>query len=295
MNKKISIIIPTMANRFEDLNNCLKSIYNSTYTNFEVIVINNTGDLNYPNKILQKFPQIKIIEMTKNTAIYGFNIGFANSEGDYILGIDDDCTLRKDTLINAVNVFEKLSSDVMILTAYVYNPILKKYIDENSKNQTNRLSFSDGASFYRKDLFYQVGFFDEDFFCWQHSDDLAIRTLKKGYRIYFDKSVIINHHDKVNYKLRINRSFYDPRNSVYVIIKNFSLIFWPILILRNFISIIRMPIRQRHILALLIGLAGYTVGWLTFFIPLKKRNIPSISLQFKFLKYYLSNKHPQNY
>lgn len=288
----ISVVIPAGLSREKELIRCLSSIYKSSYKNYEIIVVNNSTNSDLLVKINKIYPKVKTIELIVNTGIYGFNVGFANAQGDYILGIDDDCGLRKNTLENIVKTFKIKPKNVLVIAGYLYNPIYKFFYESQKSNMTNRFSFADGGSAYKRELFQKVGYFDHDFFCWQHSDDLAIRLLNRGYKINFEKSVVIDHYEQKR-GLRPIRAFLDSRNAVWFNLKHFSFFMIPFLIFRNLISISLLPIKQKSLRAFFIGVVGYITGWLTFYKPLKNRHVVSFDLQKKFLRYYLFNTHPQ--
>lgn len=92
----VSVIIPTY-NRFKYLLNTIKSIKEQTYTNIEIIVVNDCStekeyyDYNWDNNV-------KIIHLDKNSktlmgyacAGYVRNKGIEKSSGKYIAFCDDD-------------------------------------------------------------------------------------------------------------------------------------------------------------------------------------------------------------
>lgn len=292
---KISIVILAGKNRKAELLRCLRTIYLSTYKNFEVIVVDNSCNSELSIDINRTFSKVKIIKMLINTGIYGFNIGFANSKGDYLLGIDDDCGIRKDTLRNVVKVYKHKPSYVAVISSNIYNPLYKYYITQNyvDKDIKNLYSFADGGSVFKKEIFEKVGYYDNDFFCWQHNDDLAIRMLNKGYKINFEKTIIIDHYEKKR-TFRPDFAYLSFRNFVWFNIKHFSPFFWPLLFFRNIVSFVRLPLIQKTPLACLYSLLGYLTGIITCYKAFKKREVVSLGVQKKFLKYYLFNEHLQD-
>lgn len=93
----VSVIIPSF-NRFVFLLNALESVKNQTYTNIEIIVINdNSDDENYYS-YNWKDNNVKIIHLEKNSKkIFGYgcvgyvrNIGLKQSNGKWIAFCDDD-------------------------------------------------------------------------------------------------------------------------------------------------------------------------------------------------------------
>jgi glycosyltransferase involved in cell wall biosynthesis len=95
----VSVIIPTY-NRYELLLNCIRSVLNQTYTNFEIIVINdNSTDKRYYSGVLEKFPKTRVIhldinqrEKYKKTYAQGKvrEYGIKIALGEWIAFLDDD-------------------------------------------------------------------------------------------------------------------------------------------------------------------------------------------------------------
>lgn len=116
MNYLISVIISTY-NRYDQLLNAIESVQNQTYSNIELIIVNDfSNDPNY--KILtEKFKihnNIKIINLDKNNCSrnklgfpscgYVRNQGFKIAKGDYIAIIDDDDYWLPDKLEKQMNI-----------------------------------------------------------------------------------------------------------------------------------------------------------------------------------------------
>ena len=86
----ISVIVPTF-NRPEMLKETLKSIFNQTYQNFEIVVINDGGE--NVSDLIRKFQdhRIKYIEHEKNRGMAAArNTGIKIARGKYIALLDDD-------------------------------------------------------------------------------------------------------------------------------------------------------------------------------------------------------------
>ena len=69
---KVYIIILNW-NGLEDTLECLASVYKSDYCNFEVIVVDNASSDNSVNIIREAYPQVILIENTKNLGFTGGN------------------------------------------------------------------------------------------------------------------------------------------------------------------------------------------------------------------------------
>jgi glycosyltransferase involved in cell wall biosynthesis len=118
---KVSILVPTF-NRSCLLKDCLKSILNQTYKNFEIIIINDasTDDTEI---VVEKIndPRIKYYKNKKNQgSLYGDRIHFKRFYSEIMSGElfcylpDDDLWLFEDHLEKAVELFRQ-DSDLSIV------------------------------------------------------------------------------------------------------------------------------------------------------------------------------------
>lgn len=92
-NPLVSIIVPTY-NGEEYLNECLQSIFDQTYKNLEVIIIDdNSHNKFYVKNIAAKFSnlKIKIVMLKSNQGVANaMNIGIKNSKGKFINWLSHD-------------------------------------------------------------------------------------------------------------------------------------------------------------------------------------------------------------
>lgn len=98
-NKLVSIIIPSKDNP-EVLKQCIKSVYeHSSYTNFEIIVVDN-GSSEKNQQIIKEFKNEYAFNYVYEPMEFNFskmcNIGFEKSRGEYILLLNDDMEAIED-------------------------------------------------------------------------------------------------------------------------------------------------------------------------------------------------------
>ncbi len=114
MKKKplISVII-TYYKKKDFINRTLKSIFNQTYKNFEVIFVydeEDTTDFEFIKQILIKFKKKKIIINKKNLGVAkSRNLAIKHSKGKYVAFIDSDDIWKKNKLFKQLNFMEKNS------------------------------------------------------------------------------------------------------------------------------------------------------------------------------------------
>lgn len=101
----ISIIVPYY-NGEAFIEETIESCFNQTYRNIEVIVVDDNSPNPFPNYLLQKYPQIKLI---RNNINCGFckssNIGVRASCGEYILVLGQDDILLPEHIKKMMTSF----------------------------------------------------------------------------------------------------------------------------------------------------------------------------------------------
>ena len=116
---KISIIIPVY-NTEKHLPKCLDSALNQTYTNIEIIVVNDCSLGNCEEIIksyIQKYSRLIYLQHDKNKGSFSARqTGTLKATGDYILYVDSDDWLALD-LAQKVNEFSLQQPDLFIYDA----------------------------------------------------------------------------------------------------------------------------------------------------------------------------------
>lgn len=101
----ISIIVPVY-NVEPYLEMCIRSITNQSYSNFEIILVND-GSTDSSGSICDELAKqdmrIRVIHQTNGGAGRARNIGLANSKGEYLVYVDADDYIGPDYLINLIS------------------------------------------------------------------------------------------------------------------------------------------------------------------------------------------------
>ena len=181
-NSLVSIIIPTF-NRISKLKKALNSIYDQTYKNYEIIIIDNfsiDGTKNFINKEIKK--NIKYFEFRNNGNIaMSRNLGIKKSSGSFIAFLDSDDFWFKNKLEQSVNY---LHSDYD-LTYHDMSVMNGKNNQKKNTGYTRQLSdktyhdlLQNGPAFptssvvVKKKIFEKINLFDEnkDLITWEDYD-----------------------------------------------------------------------------------------------------------------------------
>ena len=202
MKPKISIVIVTFKTDDKVMNACLKSIYSSSLKSVELIIVNNS-----PKELLQGFnhkksTNLRIIQNNKNL---GFgkanNLGIRIAKGKYILVLNPDIILMKNTLSKLFNFMEKFK-DANMAGCKLINPMTKKIDDSARKfptfgslilrrlglkkekgyplatiKQPLKVDWLSGAFLFMRKKYY----FDENYFLYFEDTDLSRKTGKVYY------------------------------------------------------------------------------------------------------------------
>ena len=128
MNELISIIVPVY-NVEKYLNKCVDSILAQTYTNIEVILIND-GSKDKSGEICNDYSKIdnriKVIHQTQHGVAYTRNVGINNSNGKYILFVDSDDFIDKKMIKTLYKTIVSDNSDIAICDFIYYTEKTKK-------------------------------------------------------------------------------------------------------------------------------------------------------------------------
>lgn len=156
MDPLVSVTITTK-NEEKNIENCIKSILEQTYKDIEIIVVdNNSTDktkeiaLKYTNKVFDKGPERSA---QRN---YGM---IDKSNGKYVMFIDADMILAPDVVWNCIKKIENEDIDALWVPEIVLgNNFFSKCrrFERTFYNGT----VIDGARFFKKDIFIEVGGFD---------------------------------------------------------------------------------------------------------------------------------------
>ena len=136
---RFSIIVPVY-NVEEYIDKCLKSIYNQTYKDFEVIVVND-GTKDNSMEYVKKYDAIVINQENKGLSA-ARNIGASKAKGEYIIFIDSDDYIEKD-LLKEINKSLVNNPDVVRFQIQEVNKeeILNKYNEESFENLNGEDAF----------------------------------------------------------------------------------------------------------------------------------------------------------
>ena len=191
----ISVIIPCF-NSEKFIVRAIESVLKQTYTNYEIIAVDNNSSDNTVSVIYEyakKCPsKIKILHEYKKGAPAARNKGLHEAKGDWIQFLDSDDELLPDKLKLQMQVAETANADVVTGDTYVYKEVkgkLEKTIRNTESEDvwkgllTSKLGIT-SANLWRKTALLAVGGWDENKSSSQEYD-LLFRMIKINAKISF--------------------------------------------------------------------------------------------------------------
>lgn len=170
LEEKISIIVPVY-NVEKYIVECIESLIKQTYTNIEIILINdgstdNSGEIcdNY----LKKDSRITVIHQVNSGLSEARNVGIKNSSGNYLMFVDSDDTLMDDACEILYKYLISEESDIVICELYskkeeyfserikIKNMNSEKAIEEILKQKL--FDTSAGGKLFKKEIFNEIKF-----------------------------------------------------------------------------------------------------------------------------------------
>jgi GT2 family glycosyltransferase len=237
----ISIVIVNY-NGMIFLKPCLDSLYHQTFSDFEVIIVDNASTDESISYIKEYYPDVRLVLNRINRGFAGgANDGIRLSCGKYIFLLNTDTVLPPLTLERLINVTLKNSSYGMFGTKMLYpdgrinstgicislsGAAWDRGMGEQDIGQYDHfeeiLGPCGGAALYRRDVLVMVGGFDEDFFLFMEDVDLAIRIQQLGYRCLYVPNALVYHHHGGTAGVGSDISiYYGNRNIIWYPVKNY--------------------------------------------------------------------------
>lgn len=224
---QLSIIILNYNVRYF-LELCVLSVQNAIQnSDAEIIVIDNNSQDDSCEMMKKRFPNIKLIENKENSGFpKGNNIGVAAAKGEYICILNPDTVVAEDTF-SKVLAFAKKQKELGIVgvklidgtgnflpeskrgipTPFVaFTKIMglykifpktfgEYYAQHLSENQTGKVDILVGAfMLMKRDLYLEIGGFDENCFMYSDDIDLSYMALKKGKTNYYFHETSVVHY-----------------------------------------------------------------------------------------------------
>ena len=286
---RFSLIIGTL-NRADTLGSCLESLLKQSFTDYEIIIIDQSND-DLTEKLVDSLHSEKIIY--KRVSFKGLskarNEGLKYARGDFLCLIDDDAYYNEDYLSNALRTLTEGKDKKTIVSGYIFDTVNKrdfaKYDHTRNNLSLNTIQIirtcPSAALIIPIQVMVECGAFDEKLgvgaeYGAGEETDLLLRAIQRDYHVIYSESVKLKHPypipekststDNSNNKMWY---YYKGIGALYkkhlLLSKEFHLIHPFLVLWTKFIIKFFLPFRYNHtrvryeIRGFVEGLKGYTL------------------------------------
>lgn len=256
----LSVVIPNW-NGAHFLPTCLDSLSAQTYQPIEVWVVDNDSHDESKSLIAERYPWVKLLPLSENRGFTGAcNAGMEAATGEYICLLNNDTEVAPGWAAAVVDAFARhadvgsVASKMLLFDKRDHFHTAGDYftLDGRAGNrgvwqrdigqydeEAFVFSACGGSAVYRRALIDAVGLLDDDFFFSGEDIDLAWRAQLTGWRCLYTPNAIVYHHLSATGG-GVTASYYDSRNALFILVKNYPADLWR----RYWRLVIRAQIRR---------------------------------------------------
>lgn len=247
MKRPLVSIITVNYNQSEVTFDLLRTLRKISYSNVEIIVVDNGSPNDNPDLIKKKFPEIELIKSDVNLGFAGGNnLGVRKSKGDYLMFINNDTEVPPDFLEPLVELLEENKEIGMVSPKikFHWDSSILQYAGITKMNpytirnkglgyykedgvEFNQLMETDSihgaAMMVPRSVIKKVGMMTEVYFLYYEEHDWAEMIKRAGYKIYYQPRSYILHKESVSTgKDSPLKTYYINRNRLVFARRNFS-------------------------------------------------------------------------
>ena len=238
---KVNIIIVTYNSR-QNLEICLRSLFDQSYQNYDITISDNGSQDNSLEFVKEHFPKVRLIENGSNFGYSeGNNIGVRMTDGDYVAVVNNDAEFDRDWLKNLIAVIRTdagigaVTSKILFFddrkkinclgnTVHFSGLVFCQKIGQSSSryNEVLEVPATSGAAFVisRKVINQFGNLFDNAYWMSVEDTDLSWRLRMAGYKIMAVPASVAYH--KYDLKFTPDKLYHLECGRYLWIFKNYS-------------------------------------------------------------------------
>lgn len=244
----VYVVIPNW-NGKKLMGDVLDSLKSQTYKNFKILVVDNGSGDGSADFIRKHYPFVNVLELGKNHGFSGgVNAGIKYAlarEADYVALLNNDARADPKWLTELVKRMQ-VNPKIGIVTGKLLQFPKTTFFDSSGdfysiwgmpfprgRDEPDTAQYekaepvpaaSGGASLYRRELFKDIGLFDEDFFAYYEDVDISLRTQLAGWKIWYQPTAVAYHQiGATSSKLSGFARYHSIKNYYYLYYKNLPL------------------------------------------------------------------------
>jgi GT2 family glycosyltransferase/glycosyltransferase involved in cell wall biosynthesis len=241
-------IIVLNFNGLQHLTDCFASLTKIDYPSdrLELMLVDNASTDGSVEYIQTHYPQVRIVQNAENLGFgSGNNVGARAATSQYILFLNNDMWVDPQLVRGFIKAIQQRPKAVCAgakilnwdgtkfdfcgsaghLAGYAYQEGMDKPFDPNAFTEVKPILFScGGAMMVDREVFLQVGGFDDDYFIYYEDSDLGWRLWVLGHEVVFAPEAIVyhRHHGTMDGFSNYRKRVLYKRNALCSVIKNYS-------------------------------------------------------------------------
>ncbi|MFA5862021.1 MAG: glycosyltransferase family 2 protein [Candidatus Thermoplasmatota archaeon] len=236
----VSIVIVNW-NGIEHTPTCLESLRRISYSDYEIIVVDNASTDGSRELVRDKFPEARLVESEANV---GFGPGVMRAmphvRGKYVLVLNNDLEMDPDCLDKLVDTAEGRpfaavaglilfrdrprhvngAGGDMSFLGHGWPRNYERPVAEVPTAATEVAFCAGGVTLYDRNAFEEVGGFDEDYFIYVEDADLSWRLRLAGYHICVEPRAVFRH--DWDFSRNPRKLYHIERNRLLMLAKDYS-------------------------------------------------------------------------
>ncbi|OGM23207.1 hypothetical protein A2961_00180 [Candidatus Woesebacteria bacterium RIFCSPLOWO2_01_FULL_39_21] len=286
----VSIVI-LRYKKLEDTLIAIDSATDQTYSNCEIIVVDDASPDDSPQAIKEKYPNVKLIRLKKSMGRSAHNIGLKEAVGEILIPIDADMYFPKNFVRKVVEKFDRYP-DVSFIAPNLIHPTEKAFqwvpVHERLEAVKGGYDCAGGLPFMRKRAFGRVGGFNPDIFLYVDEWEHLIRIWRAGYRVVYFPDLVMYHTYSNNPYRSIMMGYHTVVNHIQLYAMYLPIRIWPKFLFHHtgqFSNVVVTGKANR-----LGTIKGLLLGVYYFLKALPKRQVLDNKTLNIFTKYYFPKK-----
>jgi GT2 family glycosyltransferase len=241
----VSVIIPNW-NGAHHLQTCLDSLRAQHWVDAEVIVVDNASK-DESLAVLARYPEVVVLAQRTNLGFTGAcNVGLRAARGEIQILLNNDTEADPHWLAALVDAFRRhpevgmvaskmrlfdrrdvlhTAGDYVTPDGMAHNRGIWHRDEGQYNHEAYVFSACGGSAAYRRPMLEEIGLLDDAFFFSFEDVDLAWRAQLAGWRCLYAPNAVVYHKLKASGG-GATASFYDGRNRLFTLIKNYPADLW---------------------------------------------------------------------
>ena len=239
----VSVIVLNF-NAKEFLVNCIDSIFDSNYQNFEVILVDNASNDQTYQICKEKHSRINLIINEKNLGYCGGNnVGIKKAKGEFVIILNPDTVVEPNWITEFLKSYKQFGDAIYqpkFLSMDDHNMLLssgqminlfgfgfsrgKGTFEKKEDEKINKIGYASGTCmFTSSSIMKKLGFFDNFLFAYHDDLDLCWRAaMIKIPSCYVSNSIVFHPREGYVFKWSSLKFFLMERNRIYCILTHYT-------------------------------------------------------------------------